>query len=232
MKDTRGQPSANDRFKRIHSRYVSIGFIMAVGAHWVFFTVFPDMQIADLRAAGGQFEAVALPPEPPKVDMPQPPEPIARPATPRVGQVAVADEITIVPTTFESNPPQPPGPPPRVGSNAGKGGPSFIPYDVAPRLKNGAEIRQILQREYPGSLAEAGLGGTVVLWILVNVKGQVVKSQVHVSSGRTEFDEAAQRVASAMFFQPAMNRDKKTAVWVQQAITFEVVTQDHATRSW
>lgn len=224
MKDTREQPTANDRLKRAYSRYLSIGFIMAAGAHSVLFAVFPDMQIADLRAAGGQFEAVALPPEPPKVEIPQPPEPIARPATPKVGQVAVAEEITIVPTTFESNPPQPPGPPPTVGSSAGEGGPSFIPYDVPPRLKNGAEIQRILQSEYPGSLRQAGLGGTVVLWILVDVEGQVVESQVHVSSGRKEFDEAAQRVASAMFFQPALNRDKKTAVWVQQAITFAVVT--------
>ncbi len=56
------------------------------------------------------------------------------------------------------------------------------------------------------------------------MKGQVVKSEVRVSRGRKEFDEAAQRVASSMFFQPPLNRDKKTAVWVQQAITFEVAT--------
>ncbi|MFB6241128.1 MAG: TonB family protein [Gemmatimonadota bacterium] len=46
--------------------------------------------------------------------------------------------------------------------------------------------------------------------------------RVQQSSGYPALDRAAKEVAAEMRFSPAMNRDRKTAVWVQQAIEFEV----------
>ena len=84
MKRTREHQTANDRLKRAYCRRLAIGMIMAVGAHSVLFAAFPDMTVADLSVSGGQLEAVALTPEPPKVEIPRSPEPITRPATPKV----------------------------------------------------------------------------------------------------------------------------------------------------
>jgi hypothetical protein len=74
--------------------------------------------------------------------------------------------------------------------------PSFIPYDVPPKLQNASEIQRLLERVYPSQLRDAGIEGTVILWIFVDEQGAVLR------------------------FTPAMNRDKATPVWLAQPITF------------
>ena len=61
-----------------------------------------------------------------------------------------------------------------------------------------------------------------VLWLYIDEDGQVLRTVVAESSGFEQLDEAAQKVASKMEWKPAMNRDKKTAVWLSQAIDFSV----------
>ena len=100
--------------------------------------------------------------------------------------------------------------------------PTFIPYDVAPKLKNPAEIRKMLQRNYPQQLKEARIEGTVLLWIYIDQNGAVINSHVKKSSGYEAMDRVAQHCAGAMKFTPAKNRDKRTSVWVAQAITFSI----------
>lgn len=53
-------------------------------------------------------------------------------------------------------------------------------------------------------------------------EGQVQKSRVQQSSGYEALDTAAHKVADRMEFTPAMNRDRRTPVWVQQRIEFRV----------
>lgn len=209
--------TANDQFKRGYGDWVLGGVMAAVVLHFGLFVLVRPFQAADLSLMSDEVEVVDLPPE---VEIPPPPEQIPRPATPRVADVELDEDITIAPTTFESNPVENLPPPPATGSPSDR--PSFIPYDTPPRLKNGGEIQRLLQRLYPESLKNAGIGGTVVLWIYVNDQGQVDKSVVKESSGHSALDRAAQQVADNMVFEPAMNRDKRTDVWVAQNITFEV----------
>jgi protein TonB len=98
--------------------------------------------------------------------------------------------------------------------------PSFIPYDVPPKLENPSEIQRLLERVYPSQLREAGIEGTVILWIFVEKQGDVHKTEVKESSGYEVMDEAALSTAEKMRFTPAMNRDKATPVWLAQPITF------------
>lgn len=209
--------TANDDFKRTYGNWVATGLIAAVAAHFALFVLVPQFQAADLGSAAEEMEAVTLPPE---VRIPPPPEQIARPATPRVADVDVAEDVTIAPTTFETNPVENLPPPPSGGSPSDR--PSFIPYDTPPKLQNPGEVQSALQRYYPSNLKNAGVGGRIVLWVYVDEQGQVTKSQVKESSGHNALDQAAQRVAAQMKFSPAQNRDKVTAVWVSQPITFEV----------
>lgn len=98
--------------------------------------------------------------------------------------------------------------------------PRFTPYTVAPVLRNSDEINRALQRFYPPLLRDAGIGGTVILWILISETGEVVRTQVQRGSGHQGLDDAALRVGVLMEFTPAMNRDRRARVWVELPIQF------------
>jgi protein TonB len=209
--------TANDDFKRSYTDWFYGGIIAAVAMHFAFFQFFPQLQASDIGVSADEMEAVELPPE---VEIPPPPEQIARPATPTVAEAQVDEDVTIAPTTFEDNPVDKLPPPPKTGSV--KDRPSFIPRDVDPRATNDDEIRRLLKRYYPPMLRDAGIGGTVTLWLFVNDQGQVEKIQLQKSSGYDAFDQAAVKVANNMEFKPAINRDKPIGVWVSRNITFNV----------
>lgn len=209
--------TANERFKRSYSSWSYLALVLATVVHFAFIQFFPNFEAADLSVVSEEIEAIELPPE---VKIPPPPEQIARPATPKVATAPVDEDITIAPTTFEDNPVDNLPPPPPGASPSDQ--PAFIARDVEPQLKNGREIRQLLERLYPPMLKEAGIGGTVVLWVFVDEAGKAAKSQVFKSSGYPAFDQAAQQIVEKMKFSPALNRDKPVGVWVQQAIQFTV----------
>ena len=211
--------SANDRFKDKSSAVVATALVLAVVAHAAAFELFPTLSAADLTTTRSGIAVIDLPPE---TDIPPPPERIARPATPRVGTVEMDEDLTIAPTTFESNPASELGPPPPTVSDASDR-PTFIPYDVAPRLINKREVVVALAQNYPRALQNVGIAGRVELWVFIDQQGIVVKSHVEASSGYPALDAAAQRVASVMRFSPARNRDLPTAVWISQPINFEMV---------
>ncbi len=211
--------TANERFKRTFWPTFAGTLTMAVALHMAVFGLVPRFQIAEIARASEAMSAVDLPPS---VEVPPPPERIARPATPRVSTVAVDEQLTIAPTTFEQNPIESLGPPPEVTVDEDDR-PPFIPYTAAPKLLNREETLALLERLYPPSLRSAGVGGTVVLWVFVDTDGRVGETRVHTSSGYVLLDQAAQRVAASMRFTPAMNRDLVTAVWLSQPIFFEVV---------
>ncbi len=98
--------------------------------------------------------------------------------------------------------------------------PAFTPYTVAPRLKNRDEVARALQRYYPDMLRDAGIGGRVIVWFLIDETGKVRKYQVKQSSGHDALDQAALKVADVMEFTPALNRDQKVPVWVALPVVF------------
>lgn len=100
--------------------------------------------------------------------------------------------------------------------------PSFTPYTVAPTLKNRAEVEQLLVRMYPPMLRDLNMGGVVMMWILVDERGQVRTSRVKDSSGLPPLDSAAIKVVSRMVFTPAQNRDVRVPVWVALPVNFRV----------
>lgn len=209
--------AANEAFKRGSQRRVALGLMAAVTVHLAIFELFPRMQVDNLAAAAVALETIELPPE---VTIPPPPEQVSRPATPRVATIDVDEDVTIAATTFESNPVENLPPPPKTASPDER--PAFIPYTVAPVLKNTDEVLRFLERVYPSNLKSAGVGGAVVLWLYIDEQGKVLRTVVAESSGFTQLDEAAQQVASKMVWRPAKNRDKTTPVWLSQSIDFSV----------
>jgi TonB family protein len=100
--------------------------------------------------------------------------------------------------------------------------PSVTPFTVRPELKNMQEVARSMERHYPSALRDAGIGGTVVLWFLIDDEGHVVKTALQRTSGYTQLDDAAAKVAPVMKFSPALNRDQRVMVWVELPITFRV----------
>lgn len=96
----------------------------------------------------------------------------------------------------------------------------FAVLTTLPRLLNEAELKRELERAYPAFLRDAGIGGEVLVWLLLDENGRVVKTEVKSSSGHAALDEAALRVGELMRFSPARNRDRDVRVWVSVPFRF------------
>ena len=101
--------------------------------------------------------------------------------------------------------------------------PSFIAYDRPPVLQNVGAVMRALQDAYPRDLMTAGIGGRVEVWLYLDASGVVRNSELKTPSGHDALDAAAADVVATMRFEPAMNRDQPTDVWVSQWVTFEVL---------
>ncbi len=161
--------TANDRFQRRYRYLTAVSLLIATSLHFGVFALNPRMVVRAMESTGEETVVLTLPPE---VRIPPPPQSIARPATPRVSAGPVADELTISPTTFDANPAANLPPPPADVKRQKKGGPSYVEHDVAPRILNGAEVAKLLEDNYPRTLREAGVQGTVILWVYVDSEGR------------------------------------------------------------
>ena len=111
-------------------------------------------------------------------------------------------------------------PPPVTVEEDLSAAPMWTSVDVLPVLNNTDEVIRLLDSEYPPLLRDAGIGGTVIVWFFVDEAGEVVKTQVHTSSGHAALDDAALRVADQYEFSPATHEGKAAPVWVSLGITF------------
>ena len=209
--------SANDRFKSSFSTWFWGSMITATVFHFVFFAFLNFGEPEDVSMSMDEIITMDIPPE---IEIPPPPEAIARPATPVVTSATIDEDITIAPVTFDENPVENlPPPPDEVETDIGAA-PVFTPYTVKPDYTNGNEVRRALEREYPPLLRDAGIGGTTIVWFFIDEQGVVQNQVVQASSGHQALDDAALRVAPVFKFTPALNRDKAVPVWVQLPITF------------
>lgn len=212
--------TANERFKRRAGSWFWAAIILATAAHFALFLAAPRFAIEDITFGVRDLDVVEVPDE---IEIPAPPEAVARPATPVIADAAVETDLTIAPTTFEENPVEALPPPPGGESEAElAAAPTFTPMTVRPRLENPEEVARLLQACYPKLLRDAGIGGTVRVWFFIDETGCVQRTLVHEPSGYEAFDQAALQVADAMEFSPAYNRDRPVPVWVSLVIEFEV----------
>jgi protein TonB len=212
--------TANDRLKQSWDTWFWGSMIAAILVHFAVFQFWPDLTASDVSYSASELEAIELPPE---IEIPPPPEAIARPATPVIAEAEVSEDITIAPTTFEDNPVEDLPPPPTGSGDVDIGAqPTFTPYTVGPEITNRTEVQRALEREYPPLLRDAGIGGTVTVWFFIDEEGRVQDRRLQESSGHSQLDEAAMDVATVMRFTAALNRDKKVPVWVTFPITFQV----------
>ncbi len=210
--------TANDRFKRSFGAWFWGSMIVATIAHFCVFNFWPEMTAEDVSYTADELEAIELPPE---IEIPPPPEAIARPATPVIASADIDEDITIAPTTFEENPVEELPPPPTETTTTDiAAAPTFTPFTVRPDIKNRDAVSRAMEREYPPLLRDAGIGGTVTVWFFIDENGVVQRTLVNESSGHKALDDAAIKVADIIEFTPALNRDKRVPVWISLPITF------------
>lgn len=212
-------PTTIERRKKLDA-LIWGGILLSVALHFVFLNVLPDFESPDFTVSTSELEISELPPE---VEIPPPPEAIARPAVPVVAENFDVDpDITIAPTTFAANPVEDLPPPPEEESSAQEiyEAPTYTPYSVAPDLRNRKEAAAAVMREWPPALKNSGIEGVVTVWIFINEDGRVTNAEVSESSGLKQMDEAALRAARAFRFSPALNRDEAVPVWVELPISF------------
>jgi len=213
------QETANERLKRSFSSWFWGSMIAATVIHFAAFAFWPELTAADFSFDSTELEAIELPPE---IEIPPPPQQIARPATPVMASADIDEDITIAPTTFEDNPVEDLPPPPEEAVVDISAAPTFTPFTVAPDILNRVEVIRAMEREYPPLLRDAGIGGTVQVFFFIDEEGIVQQFQVAESSGHQALDDAALAVAGVYQFSPALNRDKRVPVWVSFGITFQV----------
>ena len=208
--------TANERLKQSFGTRMWLSLIAATLLHVLPFRLMPDMQVADwARPVQDVIETVQLPLR----DLPPEPQALRRPATPVFSaDVSVTETLPVV-TWDEARVIPPPSPTPVTTANDAV---AFTPYTVAPTLRNPGNVTRALRREYPPTLRDAGIGGTVHLLVHIDMDGRVMESRVGETSGMSALDAAALRVADVMRFRPAMNRDQTVAVWITLPVTFRV----------
>jgi len=211
--------TANERLKRTFDSWFWGSMIVATMMHFGAFVFTPEMTAEDFSFESEEIEAIVMPPE---IEIPPPPQAIARPATPVIATANIEEDITIAPTTFEDNPIEDLPPPPEEIQTDISAAPTFTPFTVAPSLQNLQEVQRALVREYPTVLRDAGIGGTVTVWFFIDEDGRVQQTRIDQSSGYEGLDQAALNVAQVYRFSPALNRENRVPVWVSLPITFQV----------
>lgn len=176
---------------------LAVGLLASVVLHVFVFRFFPTIEAHGVIDRARALRVIQIPPAPtpapPQTRVPEEPAPIATPATPLAVKLKAPPDA-----------------------------PHFIPYEIAPRLENSAEVQRLLQNLYPVDYRDKDIGGVVVLWLFVDTDGNVQRVVVRTPSGHDEFDAAAREVAHRMAFRPAFIHGHAVGVWVSQGIRFTV----------
>jgi TonB family protein len=106
------------------------------------------------------------------------------------------------------------------GAQQVKSLPVFTPWTVSPGIRNRDAVIQALEGEYPPSLRDAGMGGTVLMALYLDEGSRVQSVALERSSGHDALDRIALRSADIIQFSPALNRDQRTPVWVSLPLEF------------
>ena len=211
--------TANDRMKASFRSWFWAAMILATLVHTGVFALWPEMAAA-VPTIERDSALVIL--DMPKIDIPQAPEPLPRPALPVPVASPPSEDLTIASTAWDENPVEKLPPPPAQAAGAVGVTVGFYPYTVRPEILNREEVARAMEREYPPVLRDASIGGTVDVQFFVDEHGVVRDRRVEQSSGHAALDAAALAVADAFRFSPALDRDRRVPVWVTFPIRFRV----------
>jgi TonB family protein len=98
--------------------------------------------------------------------------------------------------------------------------PVETPFTERPEILDVLEARAVLEHFYPKELREAGIGGSVMLWVFIDVDGKVKNAVIRESSCSSALDSAATAATREFRVVPARNYGRVVPVWVSIPVTF------------
>ncbi|NIR48205.1 TonB family protein [candidate division KSB1 bacterium] len=203
-----------------YRKTLELAVIFSLLIHFGLFHAMPDVDVSqrEIKAVDVEIEVKDIP----KTEHPKLP---SRPALPSVPiptlDEDVPEDVTIESTDLSLDLSEiPPPPAPEEGENDLEEGYVFVPYDEPPVPVGGmAAIQKHLK--YPEMARKIGLEARVVVGVLVDQKGNPVKTEILKDSGvNVGFEEAAQAAVKAVKWKPALQRDVPVKVWVSVPIRF------------
>ncbi len=93
---------------------------------------------------------------------------------------------------------------------------------VPPALLNVEEVQTAMGVRYPPPLSASGIGGTVTLYLLIDVDGIVQDCWIQTSSGHESLDDAAVSLSDVPRFSPARNQEgEAVSGWFSFPVVFQ-----------
>ncbi len=212
---THKRPEAN--LKLVYKKALELGLIGSLIIMLVIFHALPDFSLSAGEKKAKEIEIVVedIPPTEQIKKAPPPP----RPSVPIPTESEdVPEDLTIETTDLDLSELDAPPPPPESDNNWDSY--VFVPYDEPPQPIGGfGAIQRNLK--YPEIARKAGIEARVIVGVLIDENGNVVKTQVLQDSGfKVGFEEAAQRAVMAVKWRPAKQRDSPVKVWVSIPVNF------------
>jgi len=136
-----------------------------------------------------------------------------------LGRRETADRTSSVPVR---NDPAVAGPDVVSGRDGGDAATPLYEITSLPEMKYRGELREKLARYYPPSARDRGIEGVVLLEVVVNSSGRIVKAEV-VEADPPLFARAAVKVSRELSFIPAYLGTKPVAVRIRLPIRFQLV---------
>lgn len=91
-----------------------------------------------------------------------------------------------------------------------------------PELRNLAQVRSYMERSYPRTLQDAGVGGSVMLEFVVEADGTVDEGSVKVvEASHQQFAGVSTQVAGRFRFRPGLYQGREVRVLVKMPITWQ-----------
>jgi len=212
---TRQRPEANLKLK--YRKVLELGFIGSLLIHLIIFLALPHFDLSTQEVKAKDIEILVE-------DIP-PTEQIKRPPTPPRPSVPIPTESEEIPEDFtiestELDLTELPPPPVLIEDRYEHY--QFIPYDEAPEPIGGYGV-MLANLEYPSIARKAGVEAKVVVGVLIDERGNCVKTQIlSTTNEMMGFDEAAQKAVMSVKWKPAKQRDKAVKVWISIPIRFSL----------
>ncbi|MCG8604387.1 energy transducer TonB [bacterium] len=211
-------PAADLKLK--YKKTLELAVVTSLALHVGLFLSKPafDVTPKEVRAQDFKIEVADIP----LTEQRKLPPPPARPAVPvPTESEEIPEDFTIESTELDLNLTELPPPPPPDESGIDDEY-IFVPYDEAPQPIGGfAAILKNLK--YPELAVKAGIEARVMIGVLIDEKGNSIKTQVLKSSGSPiPFDDAAAEAVMKVKWKPAKQRDRTVKVWVSVPIVFKL----------
>ena len=209
--------SIRTQFKLNYRKVLEISMLVALFFLIVMFQVFKQFR-SSLRLQDKPLFNIELEAPPPTEQIERPPPPPRPTVAIPTEDEDVPEDLTITETEIDFNEEPPPAPPP---PNEDQETPMFVPYDSAPEPIGGQAAMQ-KNLKYPEIARRAGVEGTVIIQVLIDIKGNVKETRIARSLGNNGCDEAAVEAIKKTKWKPALQRDKPVKVWVSIPVIFKL----------